>query len=171
MQTCKRSLEQVQADNFTLNKDLVSLKLAMQAVELADGSSTAVAGGVSGDAYSAPRVSMFVAGLPGLRPQGPRASTAQGLGSPTDAKLGFSSPGTRGSVAFASLQGGAGPGGFSGGRASSLQQYGTGRLSALPTGLSASAPQLPTPGAAGQAGQGSSPYAASARKSVSASHS
>lgn len=160
LQSCKRSLEQVQAENFTLNKDLVTLKLTMQAVEAADGSTVAAAATGSLDPFGAPRASRFsIAGLSGLKPGGARVSTAPGAYG--DAGLGFTSPVPRASVALlGSSQGagvlGGGQGVLGGSRVSTA--YGTGRLSSLPA-------QFPAQNAAGQL---LSPYAAAggSRKSM-----
>lgn len=166
-QACKRTLEHAQAENFSLNKDLVALKLAMQAVELADGA-TAAGQVATGDGhFPGPRSSTFsVAGGPAGRGGAARASTAQS----SDAVLEFSGSGARGSVAMLSLSGsGSGQAGGVGmlspaGRASVV--YGAGRLSALPASLSGS-PQLPAQSTAGQALKA---YAAAPRKSISAPH-
>ena len=167
MQSCKRSLEQVQAENFTLNKELVTLKLTMQAVELADGT-TATAPGLTSSADGTamlspgPRASVFFAGgLPGAK----AARGSMVLGAASDAGLGFSGPGVRGSVAALGLTGSGGAGmgilaqGAAGGVRASVVQYGAGRLSVLPAGLATSA-QLSRPA--------SSPYAVGPRKSVTA---
>lgn len=164
-QACKRTLEHAQAENFTLNKDLVALKLAMQAVELADGAAAAGQVTTGEGLFPGPRSSTFsVAG--GARGGAGRASTAQH----SDAVLGFSGSVARGSVALLSLSGsGSGQAGGVGllspaGKASVV--YGAGRLSALPASLGGS-PQLPAQSTTGQALRA---YAAGPRKSISAPH-
>lgn len=165
LQACKRTLEHAQAENFTLNKDLVALKLAMQAVELADGAAAAGQVTTGEGLFPGPRSSTFsVAG--GARGGAGRASTAQH----SDAVLGFSGSVARGSVALLSLSGsGSGQAGGVGllspaGKASVV--YGAGRLSALPASLGGS-PQLPAQSTTGQALRA---YAAGPRKSISAPH-
>jgi hypothetical protein len=171
-QGCKRSLEQSQADNFTLNKDLVNLKLAMQAVHLADGSTSP--GGIAGAEYVSlgPRISMAPrmstaasAGspLPGLKSAGSRVSTAPGAYE--EAGLGLTGTMLRASIA--PYVGGQGAGVLSGSGARmsvAPGAYGAGRLSALPTGVGAAA-QL----GVGPAGQSVIPYASAtgaSRKSI-----
>lgn len=169
-QGCKRSLEQSQADNFTLNKDLVNLKLAMQAVQLADGSTSPGGEYVPlGPRMSmAPRLSTAAsagagAPLPGLKSAGSRVSTAPGAYG--DAGLGLTGTMPRASIAPYGVGQGAGVLSGSGARMSVAPgAYGAGRLSALPTGVGATA-QL----GAGPAGQSASPYASAtgaSRKSI-----
>lgn len=158
LQSCKRSLEQVQAEYVSLSKDLTTLKLALQA-----------ATGAAGEEASAVRVSRFSAvGLPGLKAGGARLSSAPSAY--TDAGVAGLGAGAvlRSSVAVLSGSGGGGGGGqgllasLGGSRVSAA--YGTGRLTALPS-------QFPGGSPAGGVGASSSlsPYAAAggaARKSV-----
>lgn len=156
-------MEQAQADNFNLNKELVTLKLAAQAIDLADGGAgaAAAAAGAGADFSAGPRISRFSAvGLPGARASMARVSTAPGTYS--DAGLGLVGPAPRASVLMPGGGGGQGVG-WSGGAGGRVSPYGAGRLSALPSGVGGPA-QFP---AGNPAGQGVSLYAASGtRKSV-----
>jgi hypothetical protein len=161
LQSCKRGLEQAQADNYSLNKELATLKLAAQAVDLADsGASATAAAAIGADPAVGPRVSRFSAvGLPGARASMARVSTAPGAYS--DAGLGLFGPAPRASVLMPS---GGGQGvGLLGGAGGRVSPYGAGRLSALPSVVGGPA-QFP---AGNPAGQAPSPYAATGpRKSV-----
>lgn len=164
LQSCKRSLEQVQAENVALSKDLTTLKLALQASTGAGGEEASVV----------PRVSRFSAvGLPGLKAGGARLSSAPGAYTDAGGAGLGAGAGLRSSVAVLSGSGvgaGGGGGGQGGGLLASLggsrmsAAYGTGRLTALPG-------QFPGGSPAGGVGasSSSSPYAAAggaARKSV-----
>lgn len=160
LQSCKRGLEQAQADNHTLNKELITLQLIAQAANLADGSAGTTAVTATGADLAGPRVSRFSAvGLPGARASMARVSTAPGACS--DAGLGLVVPAPRASVLMPS---GGGQGvGLLGGAAGRVSPYGAGRLSALPCGVGGPA-QFP---AGNPAGQALSPYAANGlRKSA-----
>lgn len=160
LQACKRSLEHAQDENFTMHKELVSLRLLAQAAESAEGAvpagaslsaspaAAAAAGAASSADYAAgPVTTPLAASLPGLRSGGGRASMLPGLTQALSASGALSSSGASSPTAMLSLSGG--PAGALQG-AGSVVPYGVGRLSALPSGVTA-----PAAGAA-------NPYAAAA---------
>lgn len=190
LQSCKRSLEQAEADNHALSKDLTALRLAMQAMQAADGSTAGQLTALDEHASTAgaPRMSVFsLGGLPGLqgagrtmRSAGSRASTAHRASSIPDGGLAGFTAGGRGSVfgtggsgsLLSSSSGGGGSplssssggGGAAAARASSVP-YGAGRLSALPMGVGAPPSAAVSPYAASL----TTPPAGAARKSVASS--